>query len=160
MSKKMSKKWKSIVLVLLTIIVVGGVFLTIFLVEKNDQRNNIERHIDDINTSSKVDFCVKSVDITKSIGGVEADENNVWMTVTIDIAAKKNFTLKMSHFNVDKTQPSKAPNCLSESQKLNTGEQKTIKIAFQVPESGKTHRLYCFGYKVVLGSSLISQPIA
>ncbi len=156
----MSKKWKSITLVLLTIVVVVGVFLTIFLVEKNDQRNYIERHIDDLNKSSKVDFCVKSVDISKSIGGVEATGDKVWMVVTIDLTANKNFTLKMSHFNVDKTQPSKAPKCLSESQKLNTGEQKTIKLSFQVDESGKTHRLYCFGYKVVLGSSLIAQPIA
>lgn len=156
----MSKSWKNIVLVLLTIVVVVGVFLTIFFVEKNDPRNFPEKKIGEMCSADKVDFCVKSVDIKKSIEGVTAEDDNVWLIINVELTANKNFTIKTSHFNVDKIKLSKnVPNCMSDSQKINTGEQKSIRLAFKVPESSKTWRLYCFGYKVVLGSSLIGQPI-
>lgn len=155
-----NKKLKTALLVIITMIVVAAVFLTIFLVEKNDKTRWEKSYIGQTNESSGVLWCVKDVDFTRTIEGKSASEDNIWAVVSIDMTMLKDKTISPTDFELSGVSPnSTIEGCLTSKIKAKKGETKVIKLAFEVEESGKELKLYYGGYAVVIGSSMQGAPI-
>ncbi|MGN0789413.1 MAG: hypothetical protein ACI4MY_05695 [Christensenellales bacterium] len=155
-----NKKLKIAMLVIVTLIVVTAVFLTIFLVEKNDKSRWEKSYIGQLNESSGMRWSVESVDFARTIDGKSASEGNIWAVVTIDMTMLKDKTISPADFELSGVSPnSTIEGCLTSKIKAKKGETHNIKLAFQVEESGKELKLYYGGYAVVLGSSMQGTPI-
>ena len=71
---KDNKKLKIAMLVIVTLLVVTAVFLTIFLVEKNDKSRWEKSYIGQVNDGSAMQWSVESVDFARTIDGKSASE--------------------------------------------------------------------------------------
>ena len=147
-------------LVIVTLLVVTAVFLTIFLVEKNDKSRWEKSYIGQVNDASGVQWCVKDVDFTRTIDGNSAGEGKIWAVVKIDMTMLKDKTISPTDFELSGVSPDTAiESCLASKIKVNKGEKRDIQLAFEVQESGAELKLYCYGYAVAIGSSLQGTPI-
>lgn len=159
-SFKDNKKLKIALLVIVTLLVVTAVFLTIFLVEKNDKSRWENSYIGQVNDASGVQWCVKDVDFTRTINDKSAVEGKIWAVVQIDMTMLKDKTISPTDFELSGISPDTAiESCLASKIKAKKGETKVIKLAFEVEESGKELKLYYGGYAVAIGSSLQGTPI-
>ncbi|MGN0797235.1 MAG: hypothetical protein ACI4M5_03430 [Christensenellales bacterium] len=157
---KDNKKLKIAMLVIVTLIVAVAVFLTIFLVEKNDKSRWEKSYIGQSIDSSGMQWCVKDVDFMRTIDGNSAGEGKIWAVVTIDMTMLKDKTISPTDFELSGVSPDTAiESCLASKIKAKKGETKVVKLAFEVEESGKELKLYYSGYAVNIGSSMQGTPI-
>ena len=157
---KDNKKLKIAMLVIVTLLVVTAVFLTIFLVEKNDKSRWEKSYIGQVNDASGVQWCVKDVYFVRTIDGNSAVEGKIWAVVTIDMTMLKDKTISPTDFELSGVSPDTAiESCLASKIKVNKGEKLDIQLAFEVQESGAELKLYCYGYAVAIGSSMQGAPI-
>ena len=147
-------------LVIVTLVVVAAVFLTIFLVEKNDKSRWEKSYIGQVNDASGVQWCVKDVYFVRTIDGNSAVEGKIWAVVQIDMTMLKDKTISPTDFELSGVSPDTTVEGYFASKiKAKKGETKVIKLAFEVEESGKELKLYYSGYAVNIGSSMQGTPI-
>lgn len=159
-SVKDNKKLKVAMLVIVTLLVVTAVFLTIFLVEKNDKSRWEKSYIGQVNDGSAMQWSVGSVDFARTIDGKSASEGKIWAVVTIDMTMLKDKTISPIDFELSGISPDTTiEGYLAGKIKAKKGETKVIKLAFEVEESGAELKLYYGGYAVNIGSSMQGTPI-
>ncbi|MGN0765726.1 MAG: hypothetical protein ACI4MO_04530 [Christensenellales bacterium] len=159
-SFKDNKKLKIALLVIVTLLVVTAVFLTIFLVEKNDKSRWEKSYIGQVNDASGVQWCVKDVYFVRTIDDKSAGEGKIWAVVQIDMTMLKDKTISPTDFELSGVSPGTTVEGYFASKiKAKKGDTKVIKLVFEVEESGKELKLYYGGYAVNIGSSMQGTPI-
>ena len=146
-TQKKSKIIRIVTFVALTIIVILAIVLTMYFVQKNDEKNNIDYISGEIGkTIENGSYYFKVYDL-KSEG---VDEENVRLTIYIEIQAKEDLELNIDDFKLD--------NYALESQSgfnnsINSGEKLDFQLNYVVKSDNKLLYLIYNNIKIALGEA-------
>ena len=154
MDEKKQKRIRIVGLVVLTILVIVGIVLTIYFVQKNDSKNNekkdyIKAQINQTVSLEKIDFTVTGVEFEpfNSEGLI-----SMWVTVRID--AKEFFTDSLLSYqlrNVDEPYGQEG-----HKDYLYSGESSTFKVNFVVKDNQELlYLIYAGKIEIALGEAHI-----
>ncbi len=150
MLKMINKKKKgmiiSIGLVVLTILVIGGIFLSMYLTEKNSNKNAISYTKIQINEEGKTN--VYSFMVT-GISFEEIDKNNSYAKISFKIKAKDNLYVENSDFDITGAEFVSSENIPTY---ISSGNEQNFVIIFKVKKYSELYLTYDV-YKVALGSA-------
>lgn len=133
------KNKRFIGLVLLTLIVIVGIVLTVFLVNKNSTIQNLD--IKEVGMANSYSFCVEDIKTTPKDGIVELE-------VYISIETSKDKKLKIEDFKIGDLTPKSADNF---KRKLEKGEKNNFVLKYDI-DSNRLLYLEFEQFKVALAS--------
>ena len=146
-TQKKSKIIRIVTFVALTIIVILAIVLTMYFVQKNDEKNNIDYINGEIGkTIENGSYYFKVYDLKSE----EASEENVRLTIYIEIQAKEDVELNIDDFKLD--------NYALESQSgfnnsIKSGEKLDFQLNYVVKCDNKLLYLIYNNIKIALGEA-------
>lgn len=136
----------SIGLVVLTILVVGGIFLTMYLTEKNSREDVISYTKIQINEEGKTD--IYSFMVT-GVSFEEIDNNYSYAKISFKIKAKDNVYVENGNFGISGAEFVSSENIPTY---ISSGNEQNFVIIFKVKKYSELYLTYDV-YKVALGSA-------